>query len=245
MNNRVVGIIVPDVHERYDKFMHILDKYDDAQWVVLLGDFMDSFDGFTHNTIKMVDWLAQNLQNPKYHFIWGNHDLHYAFPIPELICGGFDLNKLKLIKSKLSPAHWEAFRLFKWITLPLPNGTEYLCSHAGVHPKFQHPIHGLTKSHLQNLASEAMHKVQHERVLTPILRVGQGRGGQYATTKVGGIVWLDWHSEFVPVDGLNQIVGHSPADQVRRNKDNMCIDTQLQHVAIVREDGSLKIEEVT
>jgi hypothetical protein len=36
---------------------------------------------------------------------------------------------------------------------------------------------------------------------------GIERGGNAA---VGGITWLDWRSEFRPVPGVNQIVGHTP-----------------------------------
>jgi hypothetical protein len=32
---------------------------------------------------------------------------------------------------------------------------------------------------------------------------------------VGGVTWLDWSREFLPVAGWHQIVGHSPSRSVR------------------------------
>ena len=54
---------------------------------------------------------------------------------------------------------------------------------------------------------------------------------------------MDW-DELIPIPGLNQLVGHTPASTVR-HKDtptsrNICLDTNLRHYAVF-EDGRLEI----
>ena len=43
-----------------------------------------------------------------------------------------------------------------------------------------------------------------------IFNAGHGRGGMQ---RVGGITWCDYTREFFPVQGINQIVGHTPQMQ--------------------------------
>lgn len=53
----------------------------------------------------------------------------------------------------------------------------------------------------------------------------------------------------MPINGLNQIVGHSFAENVRTknipDSTNYCIDTALRHVVEIKEDGTLQIVKVT
>ena len=51
-------------------------------------------------------------------------------------------------------------------------------------------------------------------------RAGHAR---YGDQKLGGIVWLDWDLEFKPIEGLNQIVGHttSKTGKILKNNENL------------------------
>jgi hypothetical protein len=110
---------------------------------------------------------------------------------------------------------------------------------------------GFDKKWLFNTEEEAMYKLRHEQQVAPLLQCGRGRGG---IARVGGVVWADWNTEFVPIEGLNQVVGHTPGDVVRtkmlRNKEgrivsaNHNLDTHLNHVILVLEDGTFQIERV-
>jgi hypothetical protein len=61
-------------------------------------------------------------------------------------------------------------------------------------------------------------------LFSDFLAWGRGRGGP---ARIGGLVWLDWNTEFTPIEGLNQIVGHSSGSEVRVkrgvNSINYCI----------------------
>lgn len=252
VKKKTVGLIVPDVHEEIVKLKAILRHYDYVDWVVFLSDFMDAWAGLTWQTHEMVKWLAENVRNPKYTFLWGNHDLSYAFPHYE--CSGFDKNKLEIVQRHLNDNdHWKRFKLFHWIGTPANDeergnvpSNEWLISHAGIHPSLLNPILGFDKQSLLALEEEAMWKLRYCQQVTSLLAPGRGRGG-YA--RVGGVVWLDWNSEFVPINGLNQIVGHSFAENVRTknipDSTNYCIDTALRHVVEIKEDGTLQIVKVT
>ena len=54
--------------------------------------------------------------------------------------------------------------------------------------------------------------------------------------------------EFEPVEGLNQIVGHTRDITIRekttQNSRNYCVDTHLNHVVLVNDDGTIAIEPV-
>ena len=96
-----------------------------------------------------------------------------------------------------------------------------------------------------------MFKLRHIQQAVPLLQCGRGRGGN---SRVGGVVWLDWDREFKAIEGLNQIVGHTPGDGVRTVmlrddtglivSANYNIDTHLNHVILVMEDGTFQIERV-
>ena len=251
---KIVGLIIPDVHEQIVRLKKILADpcYKNVQWFVFLGDFFDSFDGLTWQTHETVKWLAENIGNPKYIFLWGNHDLHYAFPVDGVMCSGFDPNKLKIVRQHLNDNdHWKKFKLMHWIGKPandeergnIVQPTEWLISHAGIHPSLLNPFLGFDKQSLLALEEEAMWKLRYCQQVTSLLAAGRGRFGP---ARVGGIDWLDWQTEFIPISGLNQIVGHSYDKEVRCKKMpdsiNYCIDTHLRHVVEVKDDGSIKIK---
>ena len=250
---KIVGLIIPDVHEQIVRTKKILanPQYKNVKWVVFLGDWMDSFDGLTWQTHETVRWLRDNVGNPKYTFIWGNHDIHYAFPCGGTICSGFDKNKLEIVRRCLTDKdHWQKFKLLHWIGVPvndeqrgnLVKPTEWLVSHAGVHPVLLNPITGFEKGSLQALEEEAMWKLRYCQQVTSFIAAGRGRGG---LARVGGVDWLDWESEFVPINGLHQIVGHSHGKEIRVKNllpisYNYCVDTALRHVVEIKEDGTIK-----
>ena len=255
------GLIVPDTHEKVPKLKRILEKYGtDVDWVLFLSDFMDSFAGLTKYTYEMCKWLADNIANPKYHFVWGNHDIHYAFPWGALRCSGYTSEKHQVVNHYLTQEHWKKFRLLHWIMgpsidhhgqhdyvlwaegQPFSGSREWMVSHAGLHPTLLHPMHGFDKDALAEMERMVLSDLQFG-VIAPWLEAGQGRGGP---ARVGGIDWLDWNTEFVPIDGLNQIVGHThgliPRIKQTEKSMNICIDSNLNHVLLVDTDKQVMLD---
>jgi hypothetical protein len=240
-------LIIPDVHEQYDKLCTITAKYNPlVEQVTFLGDFMDSFDEYTKNTENIVYWLQTNLSQLKYNFCVGNHDIHYMVPknmVPQIACSGYDPKKYALFQNKVNiPNAFRNFKIFHW--LEAGNKT-FLCSHAGLHPNFVHTFQGYDRTYLVAQQAEAFFQLKWEEKVHPYFKAGYGRGG---SQRVGGPIWLDWSREFDPIEGLNQIVGHSPSWEVRiqtgKDSINYCLDTNLNNIMLIDYEGGIIIENV-
>jgi len=229
----MTGLIIPDVHEKIDLLNQYLVIYDAVDWVIFLGDFMDRWGGLPKHTYQTGQWLRENILNPKYTFIFGNHDIQYAWPINGHICGGYTEEKQRIMRQFVGRSRWNKFKLLHWINV---GGKPWLLSHAGVHPSLLHPIKGFEPSSLADQEKRALHRLTIGEI-DPFIQIGQGRGGP---APVGGVDWLDWNTEFVPIDGLNQIVGHTHDLMVRWNNTvsstNICMDTGMNHVMLVDDD---------
>jgi hypothetical protein len=84
-------------------------------------------------------------------------------------------------------------------------------------------------------------KKAKKRVTDPILGIGEDRGG---LQKLGGPLWMDWDT-FVPIPGINQMVGHSAGSEVRKKigvkSQNYCLDRKSASVAAILYEGWHKI----
>lgn len=232
-------LVIPDVHERIEKLEHILRLYGtDAKQVVYLGDFFDSWDGVTAATQQTADFLKARAQywNLFNLVLLGNHDLQYMYPkLKELRCTGYDANRQWLIDQTLQPRDWKTLdtrlthRVGKW-----------LLSHAGFSAGTYADLRDAGEAY--TLASlNTFHRS------TPLVRAGRARGGTEIT---GGCTWLDWNREFEPLANVWQLVGHSEGESVRRrdneeiNSYNICLDTGLNHIALIGVDSEVEILEV-
>ena len=77
--------------------------------------------------------------------------------------------------------------------------------------------------------------------IDPILGMGELPGG---IQKFGGPLWMDWN-HFMPIKGINQIVGHTMDDDVRtkegEDSSNYCIDVSHDCAAALLCEGSVQI----
>jgi len=73
-------------------------------------------------------------------------------------------------------------------------------------------------------------------------QIGRSRGG---SSLCGGLYWCDW-SEFDPVEGVDQIVGHSRGKDIREKSNNFCIDVleDSNPRGLLIEDGVAEILEL-
>jgi len=82
----------------------------------------------------------------------------------------------------------------------------WLLSHAGIHLNLLHPIKGFNLDDLRRLEENSLNYCSAD-ISTPMFGCGVSRGGSYSC---GGITWQDFDVDFAPIEGINQIVGHTP-----------------------------------
>ena len=237
-------LIIPDIHNKVEKFNEIMVRYNHIKTKVSLGDWHDSFEYQYGPQIEETARVQADFVSDTNNIcLWGNHDLGYAFPrCYELGCSGFRNWKIEPI-NKWMKTLWNKVQLALWFDYP--GDKVWLLSHAGFHPQFIYPDLDFNKKYVDNLCDQAIRSVREENRITKLLEVGYRRGGNYGA--IGGCTWLDWR-DFVPIPDINQIVGHTVGHFVREHhtmdSENYCIDTQLENVAIIDDDGTVTIEKV-
>ncbi len=224
-------LVIPDIHEKVDKTKEILEKYENkVDRIIFLGDYFDSFEQPLEKCEETLKFLLDNISNEKMDFIYGNHDLHYLYRHRWLKCSGFKYEKYNIIY----PYRDELKEKMK----PLVKIDNYLFSHAGL-TKTLAPSYSDVDivNYVWNKTKHALDTGIPDLLLMPSFM----RGGNQV---VGGITWCDY-TEFEPIEGYNQIFGHSQGISVRSVKGNYCLDTNLNHIALVDiESNYIKIEKV-
>ena len=253
MKERMRHVIVPDVHEKVSRLESILAHYDnDETHFVLLGDYFDSFTHDISDVRRLCQWLNEAAMQPeKYTLLFGNHDIQYLVSRRHM-CSGYQSDTAATLSMMLSVETRRAFRYHYWV------GADILCSHAGLSRHWVNDAFGVgdapaapsvpeIRSWLDDCAEQFLHSpnsgklVRRVNVETLFTAAGRARGGY--SSAIGGLTWCDWNHEFVPVEGLRQIVGHTFDRRPRSMPgDNWCIDTDLNHVAIVDADGIIRCE---
>lgn len=214
-------LIIPDVHERIEVLKKLEPSMEEADRVVFLGDFWDTFSK-DKQAETVAKWLKPRLYDSKYTALWGNHDAHYAFKHPMFRCSGYSTITQAILDAEFTAKDWRRFK-------PFTRVSKFLVSHAGFRPE--------TKS-LMNDAREAI-SLAFSGEFHPFWMPGWTAGGP---AKFGGPTWLRWW-ELEDI-GHPQIVGHTPLKQTETKEDgSINLDTHSKHVAWVDEDsGEVEIE---
>jgi len=223
-------LIIPDIHHKIDHAEHWLQtqKYDR---VIFLGDYFDDFEDHLRETKLTAHWLRERMNGSQDIFLLGNHDIPYMFPeSPYFVCSGFSRAKSKAIRQILRPEHWERFKIAH-----AEQG--WLMSHAGFHPFW---VKEPTVEKILKRCDLALRRAK-QHIEDPLLGAGKERGG---LQHVGGPLWMDWQS-MVPIHGINQIVGHSPGNDVRAkitsDSKNICLELNDGFAAALIIGGALTI----
>lgn len=252
-------LIISDIHQSIGGYVEpILEKETDWDYIILNGDYFDTFhtpDGaIIYGVTKTCEWINKKFKEWGDKAIWhtGNHDCAYLAsynkdytktkPSPYYYCSGWSKNKAKYFNKYTNP---------EWInklSLCTLLGENTVVSHAGFHYRHFQPY----TSELNNIKelSFRWENEKHSFHLEPwhwIWDVGRSRGGMAV---VGSPVWQDW-SEFVPLDGVKQIVGHSttqtPSIRMKKNGvglENYCIDC-LQQTYCIWENGGVEVKHIS
>jgi len=222
----MINLIIPDIHNKVaiaDKILK--DHPHDHAW--FLGDYFDDFHDSDNEAYAVAAWVRGKLQDPKVSLLLGNHDYHYWKQHLQK-CAGFTHEKCRAIRSVLSEVDFEKMLTHAWVD-------GWLLSHAGYSRWYTHPIYGLTPEVTAGWDKKA--KVDHyNNKLPEIFWAGQDRGGN---NHHSGVIWQDWWHA-CKIEGVNQIVGHTPNRKWRESHGDYCLDTGLHCVGIL-EDGKLEV----
>jgi hypothetical protein len=252
-------LILSDIHQSIGGYVEpILEKETDWDYIILNGDYLDTLqtpDGsIIYGVTQTCAWINEKFEEWGDNAIWhiGNHDVSYLAsynkdyiktrPNPYYFCSGWTRNKAKYFNKEINP-NW-----IDKLSLCTQLGKNTIVSHAGFHYNHFKPY----KSELDNI-KELSEKWDNEKKtfhIEPwhwIWDVGRFRCG---AAIVGSPVWMDW-SEFVPIDNIQQVVGHSttrtPSIRCKENGKkikNYCIDCMQQTYAIW-ENGKLEIKQLS
>lgn len=230
-------LVIPDIHLKIWRVEEILAKNPGYDKVVFLGDFFDDFNDTEEQIRNTTAWLKDNIHNPRFIFLWGNHDFHYYLP-KICRCSGYADWKHIIINDSLSLADWEKFNFYHFLD------KNTLCTHAGLDKSFVKSRK--TSSINRFLINSAVAADDHFKngVSHWFVKAGKAR---YGDQDKGGLLWLDYFGEFTPIPGLNQIFGHTPSKYgpellMLGDNYNLNLDTHLNHY-LIWEDGKYEIKE--
>lgn len=230
-------LILPDIHTQWELAEQIIQKYkNDYDSVICLGDEMDAFDDTIESNQKTAEWLKFSLAQPNRKHLMANHTMHYRFPeLHGYRCSGFTLEKCLAINEIMKKEDWEK--------MPLCHFQDgFLFTHAGICLEcFGRAMEDtIDVEHVQDVCESAILSAQWGKHSMQLM-AGRSRGGQQMR---GGATWLDW-TEFKPIKGLNQCVGHTvgevPRCKTGENSINWNLDTHLKYFGFL-EDGSFKYQ---
>jgi len=190
-------LVIPDIHNRIG-FVDDLIRRTKPDEVVFLGDYFDAFDDTPEDAERTARWLKARLHLPGYHFLLGNHDANYRWPkCPWHLTKAYNKNKQDAIDRVLSKSDWQR------MLFAVQRGNWWF-THAGLHPGLfpAHPVLGFREQDVWDKLHDAEFRCE-VAFYTPITDEQRGPDGI-----VSGPLWLRWY-EFVPIPGVNQVVGHT------------------------------------
>lgn len=231
-------LVISDVHQNIEYVNKCLEKCDNFDYCVFLGDFFDSFktvpDVYAfRKTCKALKYLV--LEHPhkdKFRFCVGNHDLKYIFEnrkngqsstvlTPEYYCSGVTKSKISDFRKEFfDEGLKDGFFLDNFKLVYRIDGWTF--SHAGVmlrHFPYGHTI----DSFVDDIALDAwknfrMFNHPHNYLISDVGIV------RYGNADLGGLLWCDWRDEFsASIDVGKQVCGHTTvasADVTDRDGDS-------------------------
>lgn len=224
------SLVISDWHHRWQTVKSIIDRNDDCDFIISLGDEFDGRGAIDtiKDTQKTAEYLLECLHRPNFIWLAGNHTLPYIYPHNDYLkCSGTTPGKRHVIREVMGDYIYH-FKFYHW-------DGHFLYSHAGLNPKFL-PSTGFSLEWIKERVDKARYAAECG-VLDTLFGAGFSRGGNQA---VGGLTWQDWDEDFSPIPGIQQIMGHTADEEPRIWNDkefcNICLDTKSEHYAIT--DGS-------
>jgi hypothetical protein len=204
----MMAIVCGDVHGNVEKVKVFL-AYKPEELHIALGDYVDSFTEPQERQLLALQLLLDS----KAVLLWGNHDLHYLFPIAPFISTGFQYGKEDKYFDVIT-AHKDRF-----LAAYAVDG--WLMTHAGCHVRL-----AKHKTDVVQIA-EMLNKKMTEYLAHPSVRpegifaIGLGRGGN---NRIGGIFWYDFKRE-TGLAPIKQIFGHTETPEPVVTETYVALDT--------------------
>jgi hypothetical protein len=230
-------IVIADIHNNTRWIEPTLEQLKkDHNWdkAVFLGDYFDHYGDNEFSAEGTAKWLKQSIsQDDRIHLL-GNHDMPYLTPYCKFVwCPGFTAEKRFKIRSVLTEEDCKKIR-------PACTFDDWVFSHAGFTQSLMnyiaHPVHGYPDSP-EALVKRAESELDRLRIgdESPFFQCGARMG----EATPGGITWADWNMEFIPIKGINQIVGHTPHKKPTprhiEGSFNYVLDTGCRHVGLLQD----------
>ena len=240
-------LVVGDIHLKassiLEKVDDVLECEGDIDEVVFLGDICDEWDAdddtFMREIEEFVDWVEdQRADGLQVEVLYGNHDFQYLLGE---YGPGTHMNLLGFVGSTL-------FQLEPKIACEVDG---FLLTHAGLTQTYADEY--LNDPTDAEEAATQLNDILAENTY-PALKVlstcGEGRGGD----EIAGPLWADkWELEEDPIDGIPQIVGHTPVSTAYRGEAELfnpdaptiwfCDTHSLQSDMVPIGDGSMLLVE--
>jgi hypothetical protein len=197
-------LFVGDVHGKVEI---VEDALAQEHPVIFVGDILDSYDRTIDNHLKCLELIFKAIDDGKAQCLFGNHELSYMYE--HMRCSGYKPVTQMHMDGGVREDMWKRFKHFIFIK---PN---LLITHAGLTKQLW------DKHHLSLESLEETLLRWSQNIHSPAYNIGAARGGWEIA---GGIFWCDWNEEFIPIPGLNQIVGHTRGKTLRQVENSFCID---------------------
>ena len=219
-------MVVGDIHGMYHIVTRVLKEAIDKDYnVVFVGDYLDSRTLGTEEQMKALDVVIKYAQSlpDRVTAILGNHEWSYIDL--RKMCSGW---RGRTYDAILNGGYVE---LMSEVMKPYVFVGDWLITHAGVSGK-------LLKEYNLTLDTYLKDEYYHHMI-------GRSRGGN---CKYGAHYWCDFFNDFEPIDGLNQVFGHtncgsSPVVVEGNNSINInvdCInDEGYSEIVLLMPDGAI------
>lgn len=259
-------LVIADIHLNFIRAQRVIDSVPHDK-LVLTGDYFDAYGATVTQTENTAIWLKEKiLHNPKCVALLGNHDTTYVFNNMNFACSGYSPSYQEVINKVFNDDDRSRFGVYH-----IDQGFAF--SHAGLtNPLWKQLSEKFAKNKgetnlaffddIMSLCAKDTIRNSKEGKNALLFSAGWDRGG---LNKYGGINWVDWDN-FSPINGVNQVVGHSirriPQILVqykgggyvkqdvtehyknKNNKEKLSIsynlDTHLNHYGVI-EDGVVDI----
>ena len=217
-------IICGDLHGKLRFAKELLS--DPKQELVFVGDLLDSFTATTDKQIELLELVIDACETrDNFTCLLGNHEWSYLDP--SMMCSGFS----PVVSAHVLPLQTKIRELFRTGAVV----HDFVITHAGISQKWLPKWCRSKEEVLEYL------EVAPEKELNAI---GYSRGGR---DPCGGPYWCDYWEEFIPVESIKQVFGHTarrPLGQPPgivtlddRNYNIDCLD-RVNEVLEISEEGA-------